>query len=524
LTGLVDGRYTVSPSKAGYAFSPVTRSFWLGGADARRKNFTATALVTAYRISGRVSGATAEGVTLTLSRAAAATTTTAADGTYAFTGLASGAYTVTPSKPGYTFTPVSRSFSVSGANATGKNFTATAVATTHRIAGTVSGATAQGVTLALGGAASDATTTAADGTYAFTGLQDGGYTVTPSKVGFTFTPASLSFSVSGADATGRDFAATSDSTAYGIAGTVSGATAQGVTLTLGGAASATTTSAADGSYAFTGLQNGSYTVTPSREGYAFSPSSLSLELGGGDATGKDFVATATSSTTPVLDAGFPKCTWIDNRNTPSMTIGPFTTSGPRTYVATVSFYTPANDPYPLSLTWVGGAPGGASTWTRRTWPNDPSIHWTAEIWTATATGGLAGVQVDAARAHLGDASTSILCVYAYSGVSGIGAVADHHSPMRDVGAHVTGPYTVTIDAQAANSQIVGISQGGDTYVPFTPNALTTIDYQQNDGGADGGAASWRKTTPTSGPGGVTLGCTDADLAFAVEAIELLAAP
>jgi hypothetical protein len=190
----------------------------------------------------------------------------------------------------------------------------------------------------------------------------------------------------------------------------------------------------------------------------------------------------------------------------------------------VSFYTPAHDPYPISVTWTGGTPGGATGWTQRIWPNDGSIHWTAEIWTATSTGGLTGARVTATRANPDDNSTSILCVYSYAGVGGIGAVADHHSPMSDVGANISGPYTVTINAQAANSQIVGISQGGDTYVPFTPNALTTIDYQQNDGGADGGAAAWRKTTPTTGPGNVTLGCTDRQLAFAIEAIELLAAP
>jgi hypothetical protein len=56
------------------------------------------------------------------------------------------------------------------------------------------------------------------------------------------------------------------------------------------------------------------------------------------------------------------------------------------------------------------------------------------------------------------------------------------------------------------------------------NVLPAKAARDTQLGADGGAASWRKTTPTSGPGGVTLGCTDADFAFAVEAIELLAAP
>jgi len=477
-----------------------------------------------HRILGTVSGATAQGVTMALDGATTGSTTTASDGSYQLTGLVDGSYTVTPSKVGYTFAPASLSFSVSGADATTKDFVATAVSATYDLSGTVSGATAQGVTMTLGGAAPQTTTTAANGTYSFTGLANGSYTVTPSKAGYTFSPALLAFTMSGGNATGKDFVATAVPVTYRILGTVSGATAQGVTMTLGGAASQTTTTAANGTYSFTGLASGSYTVTPSKVGYAFAPGSLTFTMTGADATAKNFVASASGSTAPVLDALFPYCAWINNQTTPSMTVGPFTTTGPRTYVAVVSFYTPANDPYPISVTWEGGAPGGATGWTQRIWPNDGSIHWTAEIWTATSTGGLSAVQVTATRAHPGDNSTSILCVYSYAGVGGIGAVANHHSPMSDVGANISGPYTVTINAQAASSQIVGISQGGDTYVPFTPNALTTIDYQQNDGGADGGAAAWRKTTPTAGPGNVTLGCTDRDLAFAIEAIELLAAP
>jgi len=80
---------------------------------------------TTYSISGAVSGDTASGVTMTLSGAASATTTTASNGTYTFSGLANGSYTVTPSKSGYVFNPASRSVSISGGNQTGQDFTAT---------------------------------------------------------------------------------------------------------------------------------------------------------------------------------------------------------------------------------------------------------------------------------------------------------------------------------------------------------------------------------------------------------------
>ena len=539
-TGLVNGSYTVTPSRLGYTFSPSSLTFTVSGGNATGKDFVATAVSTTYAISGTVSGATAQGVTMTLSGTASGSTTTASDGTYSFTGLVNGSYTVTPSRLGYTFSPSSLTFTVSGGNATGKDFVATAVSTTYAISGTVSGATAQGVTMTLSGTASGSTTTASDGTYSFTGLVNGSYTVTPTRLGYTFSPSSLTFTVSGGNATGKDFIATAISTTYAISGTVSGATAQGVTMTLSGTASGSTTTASDGTYSFTGLVNGSYTITPSKTGYTFSPSSLTFTVSGGNATGKDFTASAGGSVPIVKDANFPVSTWKNNVSGTTMTTPAFTTgNGPRTLVAVVSFYTPAQDPFPISVAWVGGAPSGATPWVQQVWPTTPasssqfrsyaldphdgSIHWTSRIWTATATSQLVSAAVVATRTG-SDASTGILSVYSLANVAGFGAKAQHHSPMADVSNNISGPYTVTIDVQAANSEIIGISQGGDTYYAFTPNALTTIDYQQNDGGADGGAAAWHKTTPTSGPGNVTLGCTDSDLAFSVEAIELLAAP
>jgi formylglycine-generating enzyme required for sulfatase activity len=58
-----------------------------------------------FEISGTVTGAVAEGVTVTLRGAADAVTTTDAQGHYVFTSLADGAYLIEPSLAGYTFDP-----------------------------------------------------------------------------------------------------------------------------------------------------------------------------------------------------------------------------------------------------------------------------------------------------------------------------------------------------------------------------------------------------------------------------------
>jgi len=162
---------------------------------------------TTYSISGTVSGAVASGVTMTLSGAGTGSTTTATDGTYTFSGLANGTYTVTPTKTGYTFSPTSTSVTIAGANQTGKNFTATAV-TTYSISGTISGAVSVGVTMTLTGAGTGTTATTTGGTYTFSGLANGTYTVTPSLSGYTFSPTSSSNTISGANITGVNFTST----------------------------------------------------------------------------------------------------------------------------------------------------------------------------------------------------------------------------------------------------------------------------------------------------------------------------
>jgi len=84
--------------------------------------------------------------------------------------------------------------------------------TTYSLSGAVSGATLADVLITLSGAATDSTTTSSSGAFSFTGLANGSYTLTPSKTGYTFTPSSLPVTISGANATGSNFTATSSST------------------------------------------------------------------------------------------------------------------------------------------------------------------------------------------------------------------------------------------------------------------------------------------------------------------------
>ena len=80
-----------------------------------------------YTISGTVtrSGTGLAGVTLQAGGAAATSDST---GAYTITGLGAGTYTVTPSLSGYSFTPGSKSVTISAANVSGVSFTASAAA------------------------------------------------------------------------------------------------------------------------------------------------------------------------------------------------------------------------------------------------------------------------------------------------------------------------------------------------------------------------------------------------------------
>ena len=81
-----------------------------------------------FSISGTISGTGGNGATVALSGTASGTVTATASGTYIFTGLTNGSYTVTPSKAGFAFTPASRNVTVSNANVGSVNFSSAALA------------------------------------------------------------------------------------------------------------------------------------------------------------------------------------------------------------------------------------------------------------------------------------------------------------------------------------------------------------------------------------------------------------
>ena len=318
------------------------------------------AVAVTYSISGQVTsnGSGLSGVTMSLTGASSATTITDASGNYTFTGLDNGSYTITPSRTGFTVSPTSSPRTVSGADIPAVNFTATPVpAVTYSISGQVASVATfsglSGVTMTLSGASSATTITDANGNYTFTGLDNGSYTITPSRTGFTFSPTSSPRTVSGTDIPAVNFTATPvPAVTYSISGQVTsnGFGLSGVTMALTGASSATTVTDASGNYTFTGLDNGSFTITPSRTGFTFGPTSSPQTVSGVDITAVNFTTTAgpSAQVVPCPPSGTTIVTIQDFSFTPdNVTISAngivkWTNNGPSTHTVT-SGTTPTPD-------------------------------------------------------------------------------------------------------------------------------------------------------------------------------------
>ncbi len=175
-----------------------------------------------------------------------------------------------------------------------------------RISGSVTlGGTAGlgGVTVTLSGSPSIITVTDSSGNYDFSNVTDGSHLITPSLDGYTFSPPSMNVSVAGANVNGIDFDATN--IGYAVSGTITydGSPQVGVTVTLSGDASDSVVTDTSGNYQFSGLSNGSYTITPSSSGYFFSPASAPVIVSGFNVTGNDFTSSSPPSVILIIGDG-----------------------------------------------------------------------------------------------------------------------------------------------------------------------------------------------------------------------------
>ncbi|PYY10064.1 MAG: hypothetical protein DMG61_22215, partial [Acidobacteria bacterium] len=115
--GLVDGSYTITPSKSNITFTPASQQVRVNSANLSGINFTET-----FSIVGSV-GFAGSGASITLSGAGSSSVVADGSGNFLFAGLANGSYTVTPSKGNLVFAPASQTVAINNASVTGVNFT-----------------------------------------------------------------------------------------------------------------------------------------------------------------------------------------------------------------------------------------------------------------------------------------------------------------------------------------------------------------------------------------------------------------
>jgi hypothetical protein len=420
----------------------------------------AAGVSTTYSISGAISPSTAgSGATVTLSGPSSASTVADANGDYSFNGLTNGSYTITPGKTAYTFTPASQPVTINGANQTGINFTAQAVPT-WSISGTISPVTGGvGASVALTGATSATTVTDANGNYAFAGLVNGSYSVTPSESGYTFTPGSQSVMVNGATQAGINFTAQPAPT-YNISGAISpSATGSGATVSLTGVSSASTTADANGNYSFTQLANGAYTVTPSKGGVIFNPSNQPVTVNGANAANINFTAAMESASitrdvTVSQDIGVASATIAS----PVFT----TAAGGEELLAFIS-----TDYLAGANTTVKSVTGGGLTWNliKRTNVQKGS----AEIWGAYSAAPLTGASV---TATLSQSVVSSMTIMTFSGVNPSGAIG------ATAGASgATGTPTASLVTIGSNSLVLGVGNDYTNAIARTVGTGQTLIHQ-----------------------------------------------
>ena len=220
-------------------------------------------------------------------------TTVDSSGHFTFTGIPNGTYTVTPSKPGYIFSPTEQTVTINGANVTGINFTVLPVPTTWSISGTISPpSSGSGTVLSIPGALIS-TTADSSGHFGFANMPNGLYTVRPSKAGYTFSPIQRSVTINGGNVSGVDFTIQPVTTTWTVSGAISPASGgSGAVLTLLGTPQLTTTADSSGNFSFPGVPDGVYTAYATKAGYTFPPGTRSVTVNGGNVTGVDFTAQA----------------------------------------------------------------------------------------------------------------------------------------------------------------------------------------------------------------------------------------
>jgi Domain of unknown function (DUF4082) len=241
------------------------------------------------------------------------------------------------------------------------------------------------------------------------------------------------------------------------------------------------------SFTFSGLANGTYTLTPSKSGFTFTPASQSVTVSGASVTGVNFTASAAAAPPLSIDATVFTDQGISATSVTSPTFS--TTAGNELLLAFI-----AADYLAGANTIVTGVTGAGLTWQLVARTNVQSG--TSEIWRAFASAPLANASVTATVSQPAVSSLTVVSLEGVdsSGVNGSGAIGATGSANAASGAP-----TATLTTTRNNSWVFGVGNDYDTAIARTVGANQTMVHQDL---APTGDTYWvqrtTSTTPLSG--------------------------
>jgi hypothetical protein len=237
-------------------------------------------------------------------------------------------------------------------------------------------------------------------------------------------------------------------------------------VALSGAATASTTADGSGNYSFTGLTNGSYTVTPTKSGFTFNPTSQSATVNNGNVSALNFTATSSGGTALTIDVNVSK----DGSSASTTVASPaFSTKSANELLlafVTADFLSGTN-------TTVSSVAGGGLTWKLVQRTNVQSG--TAEIWTAFASGALSNITV---TATVSQSVVSSLTVMSFTGVdTTLGTGLPNAIGASGTGNSAKGAPTASLVTTRNNSLVLGVGNDYDNAIARTLGAGQTLVHQ-----------------------------------------------
>jgi type II secretory pathway component GspD/PulD (secretin) len=258
---------TVTPYKEGYTFDPPNKSYQEITGDQENQDYTAVPIT--YKISGTTG---IEGVQMI---GLPGDPVTASDGSYSVEVEYGWGGTVTPTKPGYNFTPASKPYRNVGSDMPRQDYKATKITLTISGSTGVEGVVMEGFPTKV--------VTGSNGSYSATVDWGWSGTVKPVKQGYTFIPEETPYTDVTFDQTNQVYTATP------ITFTISGSTGLAGVELKGFPESVFTDQ--DGFYQAVVPWGWSGNVTPERDGYTFKPGSMTYSQINSNRDNQVYVAT-----------------------------------------------------------------------------------------------------------------------------------------------------------------------------------------------------------------------------------------